>query len=105
MVWLEDSSIPECERGDLLYCDRGDFRSADELFITEGGAVIMKVKAEHKTNWTVMILLILGLITIAFLFLYDDRDRVQTAKRDDQQHFPVSYLYRKASVSAISKKR
>ena len=26
----------------------------------------MKVKAEHKTNWTVMILLILGLITIAF---------------------------------------
>lgn len=25
----------------------------------------MKVKAEHKTNWTVMILLILGLITIA----------------------------------------
>nr|WP_317449433.1 carbohydrate ABC transporter permease [uncultured Sellimonas sp.] len=26
----------------------------------------MKAKAEHKTNWTVMILLILGLITIAF---------------------------------------
>lgn len=26
----------------------------------------MKGKAEHKTNWTVMILLILGLITIAF---------------------------------------
>ena len=26
----------------------------------------MKEKAEHRTNWTVMVLLILGLITIAF---------------------------------------
>ena len=44
-----------------------------------------KNKVAATTNWPLTILLIVGCLTVIFP-LYDDRDRIQAAQRDDKQH-------------------